>query len=216
MPTEMRPAYGGWIPLLSSTRSKQAHTTHQHPIEGRIYYPFHPQCGETVLIARQYAVDIQSGFILKMSISAATDRTFNLTPRALAFAKIRASHSSLSVRECAELAGYAKAGAAVRGFELLRDDRVIRAIRAIRAILHYSALAFARAAGELSERMEASCKPRPSHCICGAGDPASFSAGRWSTFDRRAIDNLRGETKALAERLTKIEKLSEVTLYCAL
>src|SRR4051794_23598300 len=28
---------------------------HQHPIEGRIYYPFHPRCGETVLIARQYA-----------------------------------------------------------------------------------------------------------------------------------------------------------------
>src|SRR6202048_3973513 len=35
--------------------SKQAHTTHQHPVEGRIYYPFHPRCGETVLIARQYA-----------------------------------------------------------------------------------------------------------------------------------------------------------------
>src|SRR5712692_9601626 len=34
--------------------SKQRHTAHQHPIEGRIYYPFHPRCGETVLIARQY------------------------------------------------------------------------------------------------------------------------------------------------------------------
>jgi hypothetical protein len=34
---------------------KQRHTAHQHPIEGRIYYPFHPRCGETVLIARQYA-----------------------------------------------------------------------------------------------------------------------------------------------------------------
>src|SRR5271169_3247668 len=33
-------------------------------------------------------------------------------------------------------------------------------------------------AGELSERMKASCKPRPSRCICGAGEPASFSAGR--------------------------------------
>jgi len=27
----------------------------QHPIERRIYYPFHPQCGETVLISRQFA-----------------------------------------------------------------------------------------------------------------------------------------------------------------
>ena len=34
--------------------SKQRHTAHQHPIEGRIYYPFHPRCGETVLIVRQY------------------------------------------------------------------------------------------------------------------------------------------------------------------
>src|SRR5438477_9996003 len=36
-------------------RSKQRHTARRHPIEGRIYYPFHPRCGEPVLIARQYA-----------------------------------------------------------------------------------------------------------------------------------------------------------------
>src|ERR1700748_1723677 len=35
--------------------SKQRHTARQHPIEGRIYYPFHPRCGEIVLIVRQYA-----------------------------------------------------------------------------------------------------------------------------------------------------------------
>jgi integrase len=35
--------------------SKQTHTARNHPIEGRIYYPFHPRCGETVLILRQYA-----------------------------------------------------------------------------------------------------------------------------------------------------------------
>src|SRR5271157_2945965 len=35
--------------------SKQRHTTRQHAIEGRIYYSFHPRCGETVLILRQYA-----------------------------------------------------------------------------------------------------------------------------------------------------------------
>src|SRR6201984_277253 len=39
----------------SSTASKQRHTARQHSIEGRIYYPFHPRCGESVLILRQYA-----------------------------------------------------------------------------------------------------------------------------------------------------------------
>src|SRR6266446_10489129 len=34
--------------------SKQIHTAHQHAIEGRICYPFHPRCGESVLFARQY------------------------------------------------------------------------------------------------------------------------------------------------------------------
>src|SRR5437763_7504032 len=44
-------------PISGSSRScsEQRHTAHQHPIEGRIYYPFHPRCGETVLIAKQYA-----------------------------------------------------------------------------------------------------------------------------------------------------------------
>ena len=137
-------------------------------------------------------------------------RTFNITPRAFAFAKIRAEQPGYSVRKCAELAGYGKAGAAVRGFELLRDDRVIR------AILHFSALAVAKAAGELSERMEASCKFNPSRCVCAADAPASFSAGRWRAFDRLAIDRLRGETRALGERLAKIEKLYETTVSPAL
>ena len=44
-------------PTSASSRScsKQRHTARQHLIEGRIYYPFHPRCGETVLIVRQYA-----------------------------------------------------------------------------------------------------------------------------------------------------------------
>jgi hypothetical protein len=108
----------------------------------------------------------------------------------LAFAKIRATHPGLSVRESAERAGYAKAGAAVRGFELLRDDRVVR------AILHFSALALAKSAAELSQRMETSCKDEPY---------------RWPSFDRRAIDKLRAETKRLGDRLTKIETLYEAT-----
>src|SRR4029077_5245223 len=44
-------------PISGSSRfcSKQRHTARQHPIEGRIYYPFHPRCGEIVLMVRQYA-----------------------------------------------------------------------------------------------------------------------------------------------------------------
>jgi hypothetical protein len=44
-------------PTSASSRScsKQRHTARQHLIEGRIYYQFHPRCGENVLIVRQYA-----------------------------------------------------------------------------------------------------------------------------------------------------------------
>ena len=43
------------ISASSRCCSKQRHTARQHLIEGRIYYPFHPRCGETVLIVRRYA-----------------------------------------------------------------------------------------------------------------------------------------------------------------
>src|SRR5262245_33992643 len=36
-------------------RTKQQNTAHQHETEGRIYYPFHPRCGEAVRIIRQFA-----------------------------------------------------------------------------------------------------------------------------------------------------------------
>lgn len=121
-----------------------------------------------------------------MGTYIATGRTFNLSPRALAFANIRAGQPRLSVKASAIAAGYAEAGAAVRGFELLRDDRVCA------AILYFSRLALARAAGELSARMEKSC----------IDDPR-----RWRVFDRVAIDRLRAEGKALGERMAKIEKL---------
>ena len=123
-----------------------------------------------------------------MGTYIAAGHTFNLSPRALAIAKIRAEQPRLSVKACAVEAGYAEAGAAVRGFELLRDDRVIR------AILHFAALALAKAAGELSLRMEQSCTIDDRH---------------WRVFDRVAIDRLRVEGKALAERMVKIEKLYE-------
>ena len=36
-----------------SSCSERRHTAHKHLVEGRIYYRFHPLCGETVLIKRQ-------------------------------------------------------------------------------------------------------------------------------------------------------------------
>ena len=126
-----------------------------------------------------------------MGTYIAASRTFNLSPRALVFAKIRAEQPRLAVEKAALMAGYAPAGAAVRGFELLRDDRVIR------AILHFAALALAKAAADLSAGMEQSCTDDPRH---------------WRVFDRLAIDRLRAEGRALAERMAKIEKLYEAPL----
>src|SRR5215831_9212666 len=93
--------------------------------------------------------------MIVMGAYIAAGRTFNLSPRALAFAKIRAEHPRFSVKACAVEAGYAQVGAAVRGFELLRDDRVIR------AILHFAARALAKASGDLSSRLEQSCIDDP-------------------------------------------------------
>src|SRR5216684_3062002 len=55
--TASRPTCSSAAPISGSSRrsSKQRHTAQQHNIEGRIFYPFHPRCGETVLIVRQYA-----------------------------------------------------------------------------------------------------------------------------------------------------------------
>src|SRR6202007_2421994 len=55
--TAMPPTCWSKRPISGSSNFclKQRHTARQHPIEGRIYYPFHPRCGEIVLIVRQYA-----------------------------------------------------------------------------------------------------------------------------------------------------------------
>ena len=41
--------------VLSRFCSKQRQTARQQPVEARITYPFHPRCGEIVLIQRRYA-----------------------------------------------------------------------------------------------------------------------------------------------------------------
>lgn len=51
----MRPVCWRMVLIPGSSRfcSKRRHTAHEHLIEGRVYYRFHPRCGETVLIKRQ-------------------------------------------------------------------------------------------------------------------------------------------------------------------
>src|SRR5215510_13198213 len=53
--TALPPICSSRTPTFGSSKccSKQRHTAHEHPVEGRIYYRFHPRCGETVLIRRQ-------------------------------------------------------------------------------------------------------------------------------------------------------------------
>src|ERR1700751_4981088 len=55
--TALPPTSWSKRPTSASSKccSKQRHTARQHLIEGRIYYPFHPRCGEIVFIVRQYA-----------------------------------------------------------------------------------------------------------------------------------------------------------------
>src|SRR5215813_10983664 len=45
------------VPILESSRrfSKQRQTARQQPIEAWIIYPFHPRCGERVLVQRRFA-----------------------------------------------------------------------------------------------------------------------------------------------------------------
>jgi len=53
---ERRPRSTTGLPAICEpcrSCSERRHTAHEHLIEGRIYYRFHPQCGETVLIKRQ-------------------------------------------------------------------------------------------------------------------------------------------------------------------
>jgi hypothetical protein len=99
---------------------------------------------------------------------------FGLTKRALAFARFYAETPG-SISEAARAADYSDRarGAHVRGCELLRDPRVIR------AILHFSALALARAQREAIENLRELAEDR------GAG------WRYWSHWDRDALTRLR-------------------------
>src|SRR5215470_7647863 len=74
---------------------------------------------------------------------------FGLTPRALRFARLYAEKPDRTISNAARAAGFSDRarGAHVRGCELLRDPRVVR------AVLHFGALALARARGEAIESL---------------------------------------------------------------
>lgn len=74
---------------------------------------------------------------------------FGLTDRALRFAQLRAAHPWSTVSYCAKKAGYSdrSRGAHVRGWELLRDPRVIR------AIVHFSSLELVKAQAEATSKL---------------------------------------------------------------
>jgi len=114
---------------------------------------------------------------------------FNLTARAVTFARLYAENPRLGATRCAIQAGYARRcrrGAHVRAHELLKDQRVIRAIIFFSARVFNDALAKAR-----------------EHLTCLA-----IKEGRiWSGLDRRAFDRLTARLNSLetyAERLERI------------
>ena len=69
---------------------------------------------------------------------------FGLTDKAIKFAKLYAEEPLLGPTNCARQAGYSDKGgaASVRGTELLRDPRVLR------AVIHFGRLAFTAAQAE--------------------------------------------------------------------
>jgi hypothetical protein len=74
---------------------------------------------------------------------------FGLTKRALRFAQLRAELPWWTISDCAKDAGYSdrSRGAHVRGCELLRDPRVIR------AIVHFSSLELVSAQAEATSKL---------------------------------------------------------------
>ena len=123
-------------------------------------------------------------------VEAAPDRRlatdFGLTDRALRFAQLRAAHPWWTVSDCAKGAGYSdrSRGAHVRGCELLRDPRVIR------AIVHFSSLELVKAQAEATSRLRWFADERNSYWIDG-----------WT------IRNLTIDLRLLASRTDHLNKV---------
>jgi hypothetical protein len=117
---------------------------------------------------------------------------FGLTTRALKFARVYAETPTVTVSDAARAAGYSDRarGAHVRGSELLRDSRVVR------ATLHFGALALARARGEAIGRLRELSEDRA-------------ETWPWSRWDRDGFERLRVALDRLESHARRIERIYE-------
>ena len=117
---------------------------------------------------------------------------FDLTPRALKFARAYATTPHCSISAAARAAGYSDRarGAHVRGCELLRDPRVVR------AIIHFGFLALARVRSDAIE------------CLADLGKDQRDTWG-WSYWHRHAIKRARLALDKLEPHTRRIERVYE-------
>jgi hypothetical protein len=115
-----------------------------------------------------------------------------LTPRALKFARVYAETPRCTISHAARAAGFSDRarGAHVRGCELLRDPRVVRAIR------HFSGLALARARGEAIETLRKLAEDRR-------------NMWGWSYWHHHALKRVRLALDKLEPHARRIEHIYE-------
>jgi hypothetical protein len=115
---------------------------------------------------------------------------FGLTARALKFARVYAETPRCTISEAARAAGYSDRarGAHVRGCELMRDPRVVQ------AILHFGALALARARGEAIARLRELAEDRA-------------ETWPWPRWDRHAFERLRMALDKLEPHAQRMERV---------
>jgi hypothetical protein len=117
---------------------------------------------------------------------------FGLTARALAFARVFAETPDCTISHAARAAGFSDRarGAHVRGCELLRDPRIVR------AVLHFGALALARARGEAIESLHELAKDRR-------------DTWGWSYWHHHAVKRARLALDRLKPHARRIERIYE-------
>lgn len=117
---------------------------------------------------------------------------FGLTARAVKFARVYAETPRCTISAAARAAGYSDRarGAHVRGCELLRDPRVVR------AILHFGALALAKARGEAIESLRELAEDQR-------------DMWGWSYWHRHAVKRARLALDRLEPHARRIERIYE-------
>ncbi len=128
-----------------------------------------------------------------------TGLDFGLTRRALKFARVYAENPHWTITRAAREAGFSDRarGAHVRGCELMRDPRVLR------AILHFGGVALNKARGEAIENLR----------TLGDDKRATWP---WSYWDRHTLRRLRVALDRLEPHAQRIERVYESGLLRAL